>query len=172
MNELLLSELTSNDQDLLQTLVLLEEYILSPSLGAEPQPKSQSLMQPVPHLTHTSEFDPEINKEDLPDKSSEENNNLDALESIIEACQSALAEVETPLEKAELLINELYFRHLFIDSYQQHWPLSAFKVSESLNFRVMSPVIKAAFIVEITEACGFESDIVFVLPGPHSCLQI
>lgn len=139
MNELLLSELTSEDKDLLQTLILLEEYILEPTSLLADQNEKQ---------THNEA-------------------ELDTLEYIITECQTALAEIESPLDKAELLINELYFRHLFVDSYQQHWPLSAFKVSESLNFRVMSPVIKAAFIVEITEACGFESDIVFV---PHKVM--
>ncbi len=133
MNELLLSEIQSDEKDLLQTLVLLEEYILNTGTG---------------NVT-----------ENLTDESG-----LDTLEYIITACQEALAELEKPLDKAELLINELYFRHLFIDisTKGQAWSLSSFKLSESLNFRIMSPIIKAAFIVEITQACGFESDIVFV----------
>ena len=133
MNELLLSELQSDDKDLLQTLVLLEEYILN--AGTENIAK---------HLADETD--------------------LDTLEYIITACQDTLAELEKPLDKAELLINELYFRHLFVDisSKDQAWSLSSFKLSESLNFRIMSPIIKAAFIIEIMQACGFESDIVFV----------
>lgn len=126
MNELFLSELTSVDKDLLQKLVLLEEYILC---------------EAAPIHTDTS---------------------LDSLETIISQCVAVIAEIESPLEKAEALLNELYFQHLFIDRYQTSWPLAAYNVAKSLNQRVMSPIVKAALVREIINACGFETDLVFI----------
>ncbi len=126
MNELFLSELTSVDKDLLQKLVLLEEYILC---------------EAAPIHADTS---------------------LDSLETIISQCVAVIAEIESPLEKAEALLNELYFQHLFIDRYQTSWPLAAYNVAKSLNQRVMSPIVKAALVREIINACGFETDLVFI----------
>lgn len=128
MNELFLSELTSVDKDLLQKLVLLEEYIL-------------------------------VDKTEL---SINTEASLDSLETIISQCIAVISEIEAPLEKAEVLLNELYFQHLFIDRYQTRWPLAAYSVSKSLNQRVMSPIIKAALVKEIITACGFEIDLVFI----------
>ncbi|MGL1959330.1 MAG: tetratricopeptide repeat protein [Colwellia sp.] len=96
----------------------------------------------------------------LPIKCSD--HSLDGLEIIITQCQAVIAEIDSSLEQAEVLLNELYFQHLFIDNYRDFWPLDAYKVSTSLNSRLMSPIIKAAFVVEIIAACGFDADIVFV----------
>ena len=87
---------------------------------------------------------------------------LDSLETIISQCVAVISEIESPLEKAETLLNELYFQHLFIDRPQTRWPLSAYRVSEGLNQRAMSPIIKAALVREIITACGFETDLVFI----------
>ncbi len=87
---------------------------------------------------------------------------LDSLETIISQCVAVIAEIESPLEKAEALLNELYFQHLFIDRYQTSWPLAAYNVAKSLNQRVMSPIVKAALVREIINACGFETDLVFI----------
>ncbi len=126
MNELFLSELTSVDKDLLQKLVLLEEYI----------------------LCETTQMNTETS--------------LDSLETIISQCIAVIGEIESPLEKAEALLNELYFQHLFIDRYQVSWPLAAYSVAKSLNQRVMSPIVKAALVKEIITACGFDTDLVFI----------
>lgn len=128
MNTLLLSELQSQEKDLLQTLVLLEENVFN-------------------NCTKSS------NKSDV---------SLDALELIITQCQAVIAEVESPLEQAEILLNELYFQHLFIDNHKIHWPISSFKIASSLNQRLMSPIVKAAIVCEILNACGFNTDLVFV----------
>ena len=87
---------------------------------------------------------------------------LDSLENIIEQCQAVIAEIESPLEQAEVLLNELYYQHLFIDKHKAVWPLDSFKVSTSLNQRLMSPIVKAVLICEIITACGFVTDLVFV----------
>jgi regulator of sirC expression with transglutaminase-like and TPR domain len=87
---------------------------------------------------------------------------LDNLELIISQCVAVINEIELPLEKAEALLNELYFQHLFIDRYQTRWPISAYRVSKGLNQRTMSPIIKAALVKEIITACGFETDLVFI----------
>jgi regulator of sirC expression with transglutaminase-like and TPR domain len=126
MNDFFLSELTSVDKDLLQKLVLLEEYILCDSA--------------------------QVNTE----------SSLDSLETIISQCIAVIGEIESPLEKAEVLLNELYFQHLFIDRYQTSWPIAAFSVAKSLNQRVMSPIVKAALVKEIISACGFDTDLVFI----------
>lgn len=128
MNELFLSELQSADKDLLQKLVLLEEYIFSDN-------------NQVPVQTDAS---------------------LDSLETIISQCIAVINEIESPLEKAESLLNELYFQHLFIDRYQTRWPIAAYRVAAGLNHRVMAPIVKAALVKEIINACGFDTDLVFI----------
>jgi len=130
MNTLLLSELQSEEKDLLQTLVLLEEHIFQ-TYGVGQQITS----------TETS---------------------LESLEIIIEQCQAVIAEIESPLEQAEVLLNELFFQHLFIDKHKSHWPINSFKIAVSLNQRLMSPIVKAALVCEIINACGFITDLVFV----------
>ena len=87
---------------------------------------------------------------------------LDSLEVIISQCLAIISEIESPLEKAEALLNELYFQHLFIDRYQTRWPISAYSVAKGLNQRAMSPIVKAALVKEIISACGFETDLVFI----------
>jgi len=92
----------------------------------------------------------------------EADTSLDSLEIIISQCVAVISEIESPLEKAETLLNELYFQHLFIDRYQTSWPISAYRVAKSLNQRAMSPVVKAALVKEIITACGFDTDLVFI----------
>jgi regulator of sirC expression with transglutaminase-like and TPR domain len=133
MNTLLLAELKSDEKDLLETFVLLEEYIFQAVA-------SKSLKQGVAQV----------------------NQSLDSLETIIEQCQAVIAEIESPLEQAEILLNELYFQHLFIDKHKSVWPLDSFKVATSLNQRLMSPMVKAVLVCEIINACGFVTDLVFV----------
>jgi regulator of sirC expression with transglutaminase-like and TPR domain len=133
MNTLLLSELKSDEKDLLETLVLLEEHIFQNAVG-------------------------ETSKQD----NAQINQSLDSLEKIIEQCQAIIAEIESPLEKAEVLLNELYYQHLFIDNHKNSWPLASFKVATSLNQRMMSPMVKAVLVCEIINACGFVTDLVYV----------
>lgn len=94
--------------------------------------------------------------------SSIENISLDSLETIISQCTAVISEIELPIDKAESLLNELYFQHLFIDRYQASWPIASFSVSTALNQRAMSPIIKTALVKEIITACGFEVDLVFI----------
>jgi regulator of sirC expression with transglutaminase-like and TPR domain len=133
MNTLLLAELKSDEKDLLETLVLLEEYIFQ-----------EVVCKPIKN--NMTEMD----------------QSLDSLEKIIEQCQAVIAEIESPLEQAEVLLNELYYQHLFIDNHKSVWPLDSFKVATGLNQRLMSPIVKAVLICEIINACGFVSDLVFV----------
>lgn len=142
--ELLLSELKSGEKDLLQTLVLLEEYIF--------QNEAESSLE---HKTHKE-------KEDQTNSETQAYQSLDTLEAIIEQCQAVISEIESPLEKSEALLNELFYQHLFIDKHKSTWPLSAFKVATGLNQRQMAPMVKAALVSEIINACGFSCDLVFV----------
>ncbi|GAA6173211.1 SirB1 family protein [Colwellia sp. KU-HH00111] len=130
MNTLLISELQSEEKDLLQALILLEE-----------------------HIFHAYKAD---------GQSTDIEPSLASLEIIIEQCQAVIAEIESPLEQAEILLNELFYQHLFIDQHKAHWPINAFKVAMSLNLRLMSPIVKAAMVCEIVNACGFNTDLVFV----------
>jgi regulator of sirC expression with transglutaminase-like and TPR domain len=132
MNTLLLAELQSQEKDLLQTLVLLEETVFQGSF----------------YVSHINDQEHQFS--------------FDGLELIIEQCQAVIAEIESPLEQAETLMNELYYQHLFIDSYKTPWPVSAFQVATSLNQRLMSPIVKAVLVCEILSACGFDADLVFV----------
>lgn len=134
MNTLLLSELQSEEKDLLHTLVLLEEHIFQVSRTPQQTEQQTKCIEP----------------------------SLDDLEIIIEQCQAVIAEIESPLDQAEILMNELFYQHLFIDNHKINWPISSFKVASSLNQRLMSPVVKAVFVCEIMNACGFCSDLVFV----------
>jgi regulator of sirC expression with transglutaminase-like and TPR domain len=134
LSELLVSEITSDKKDLLQTLVLLEEYIF----------KDKTLANIVNDTEHQSL------------------QNLDALEKIIEQCQAVIAEIESPLEKAEVLLNELFYQHLFIDKQKNNWPVCSFKVASGLSQRLMSPIVKAAIVSEVISACGFSCEFVFV----------
>jgi regulator of sirC expression with transglutaminase-like and TPR domain len=84
-----------------------------------------------------------------------------SLEAIIEQCRAVTDEIETPLERAETLLNELYYSHLFIDSYQTTWPVESYSLT-GLNHRLMSPIVKAALVKEIISSCGFDTDLVFV----------
>ncbi|MBL4823368.1 MAG: tetratricopeptide repeat protein [Colwellia sp.] len=133
MNTLLLAELKSDKKDLLQTLVLLEEHIFQ---EVACQPIKQGVAQT--------------------------DQSLDSLETIIEQCQAVIEEIESPLEQAEILLNELYYQHLFIDKHKSVWPIDSFKVATSLNQRLMSPMVKAVLVCEIINACGFVTDLVFV----------
>ncbi len=148
MNKLLLSEIQSQEKDLLQMLVMLEEYIFQDSyaLSSDSINLELPLSPQIIEVEHYKDIDC----------------SLDVLEDIITQCQAVIAEIDSPLTKAEVLINELYFQHLFIDSQRNVWPVNAFRVASSLNRRLMSPIIKAAFITEIINACGFETDIIFV----------
>ena len=130
MNTLLLSELKSQQKDLLQTLVMLEEYVFQVS---QTECQNQGVEQ-----------------------------SFNSLEIIIEQCQAVIAEVESPLEQAEILLNELFYQHLFIDQHKTAWSSESFKIASSLNQRLMSPIVKAAFVCEIIQACGFHADMVFV----------
>ena len=86
---------------------------------------------------------------------------FEALEMIEQQCQAVISEIEAPLERAECLLNELYFSHLFIDSYQLTWPIESYSIA-GLSHRLMSPIVKAAIVKEVITACGFETDLVFV----------
>ena len=129
MNTLLLAELKSDEKDLLQTLILLEEHIFQ-----------EIDCHPIKHGV------------------SQINESLDSLETIIEQCQAVIAEIESPLEQAEVLLNELYFQHLFIDKHKSVWPLNSFRVATSLNQRLMSPMVKAVRVGESMKAGGFVTD--------------
>ncbi len=121
MNELLLSELNSDEKGLLEKIVLVEEFVFS---SADTQ--------------------------------------LDNVTSFIEYCQSALEGIDDPLEQAEQLINELFVSQLLIDSQRDFWPVLAYQLQASLDYRTIAPTLKAIVIRHIIEASGFDCDLVFI----------
>jgi len=122
MNELLLSEVASDEKNLLQSFVLIEEFIFETSVD----------------------------------------NLQKSLQAIIEQCALAIEEIDEPLQKAEQLINELYVEQLFLETQRAFWPVLGYRLCPAIDYRVMAPVLKAAVLCHIIEACGFSCDLVFV----------
>ena len=121
MNDLLLSEINSEQNDLLKPLTLVEEYIFS-----------------TPSTDTT------------------------ALNNIVDACNDAIADVDEAMMRAEHLINELYVQHLFLDNPRQVWPVLSHQIESAVGYKIMAPVAKAAIIQYIIQACGLETEIVYV----------
>lgn len=121
MNDLLMSELNSEQRNLLSSFALVEEYIFSETPSFEKM-----------------------------------------LHEVIEACRLAIIDIEEPMEKAECLINELYVSQLFLDNERNVWPVVAQKISSAVEYKLMAPVLKAAIVQAIVNACDMEAEIVFV----------
>ncbi|MEW6992432.1 tetratricopeptide repeat protein [Colwelliaceae bacterium 6441] len=121
MNDLLLSEIQSEQKCLLSSIALIEESIF---------------------LTRST-FD-------------------ESLDIMIKQCADSLADVEEPMEQAECLINELYVSQLFLDQERPVWPVISQRIATAIDYKLMAPVVKAAIIQSVVNACGLEADIVFV----------
>jgi len=87
---------------------------------------------------------------------------LDNIDSLVQQCKSALEGLDDPLEQAEQLINELFISQLLIDTYRNYWPVIAYRLQASLDYRTISPTLKAIILRYVIEACDFDCDIVFV----------
>ncbi len=120
-NELLLSELNSDEKSLLDLFILIEEFVFSSS-----------------------------------------NTSLNKIDEIIEHCQAAIEPIEDPLEKVEVLINELFVEQMFIDNVKPFWPVVSFQIKEGVDYRIIAPTLKAVISRYIIEACFFEADVVFI----------
>ncbi|SEK35720.1 Regulator of sirC expression, contains transglutaminase-like and TPR domains [Colwellia chukchiensis] len=121
MNDLLLSEIKSEKNELLQTFLLLETHIFA----------QQSTKQ--------SELD-----------------------ELVTYCQAATDDITDAIERAEVLINALFVDQLFIDNQRSNWPVIAYKTSSALAHKLISPTLKAVLIAHVANACGCQTDIVFV----------
>ncbi|WP_426370465.1 tetratricopeptide repeat protein [Pseudocolwellia sp. HL-MZ7] len=128
-NELLLSELQSDEKSLLDLFLLIEEFVFETS-----------------------------------------DTSIQNIEDIIESCQSAIVDVENPLEQVEILINELFVEQMFIDKQKAFWPVVSFHIETSVDYRVVAPTLKAVILQYIVESCGFETDIVYV--PDHTMLRV
>lgn len=87
---------------------------------------------------------------------------LDNIDSIVQQCKLALEGLDDPLEQSEQLVNELFISQLLIDSYRDCWPVIAYQLQASLDYRTISPTLKAIILRYVIEACDFDCDIVFV----------
>lgn len=120
-NELLLSELQSEEKSLIDLFLLIEEFVFESS-----------------------------------------NTSINNIESIIASCQLALNAIESPLDQVEILINELFVEYMFIDKHKSLWPVISFQIETAINYRLLSPALKAVTLQYIIESCGFEADIIYV----------
>ncbi len=93
---------------------------------------------------------------------SSEGTSLSLVDEIIRQCKECIENIEEPLEQASFLLNELYIDHLFIENEQDFWPSVSFKVTDSVENRMIAPMVKSVIIRHIIAQCGFEADIVFV----------
>ncbi|XQW86152.1 tetratricopeptide repeat protein [Thalassotalea piscium] len=84
------------------------------------------------------------------------------LQPLIESCRLALDDCENAMDKAEVFINEIFISELFIDNVRALWPVFSYQIVESINFKVIAPVVKAAIIQHIANACDLETDIVYI----------
>jgi regulator of sirC expression with transglutaminase-like and TPR domain len=121
MNELLLSELSSDEKSLVDSLVLIEEYIFGRCLF-----------------------------------------NRQSINEIITYCQQALVDTDEPLEQIEQLINALFIEQLFIDNKRDHWPVDSHILATSIDYKIMSPILKGAVICHIFQCCGFDAQMIYV----------
>ncbi|NQZ83388.1 MAG: tetratricopeptide repeat protein [Colwellia sp.] len=121
MNELLLSEINSDEKGLLRKFLLVDDFMFT---------KAESFYTDI--------------------------------DDIIIQCQNAIENVENPLECAEILINELFVEQMFIDNAKLVWPVISFQIETAIAYRTLAPTLKAVILCHIIEACGFESDIVYI----------
>ncbi|MGB1198741.1 MAG: tetratricopeptide repeat protein [Thalassotalea sp.] len=85
-----------------------------------------------------------------------------ALEPVIESCREALSECDNSMDKAEVFINEIFVAQLFIDNTRPLWPVLSYQIASSINYKVIAPVVKAAVIQHLANACELETDIVYL----------
>ncbi|MGB0936855.1 MAG: SirB1 family protein [Colwellia sp.] len=137
MNELLISEIASEEKDLLQTLMLIEETVF----------------QDTGDLAIAQE--------------NASSDDLNCLDDLIAQCQMVIDDIESPVERAECLLNELFYNHLFVDIYHPVWPIASYTLVSGISQRLIAPVLKAVVIQEIITECGFDVDIVYV---PHKIM--
>lgn len=85
-----------------------------------------------------------------------------ALKPVIDSCRLALADCESSMDKAEVFINEIFISQLFIDNNRPLWPVLSYQITDSINYKVIAPVVKAAIIQYVANACELETDIVYL----------
>ncbi|GLX79966.1 UPF0162 protein [Thalassotalea insulae] len=121
MNDLLLSELHSEQKALLSSLALIEEHVFGQA------PKTQQVLAPL-----------------------------------ISECQLAIEGIEEPMARAECLINELYVGQLFLDNERVLWPVISHQLTAAIDYKIIAPVLKAAVLQHIANACELEAELVYV----------
>ncbi len=121
MNDLLLSELHSEQKSLVSSLALIEEHIFGEA------PLVQQVLAPL-----------------------------------ISECQLALAGIEDSMARAECLINELYVGQLLLDNERLLWPVVSYQLTAATDYKIIAPVLKAALLQHIANACQLEAELVYV----------
>jgi regulator of sirC expression with transglutaminase-like and TPR domain len=144
MNELLISELHSENKSLLQKIILIEEFVFTSTNTCLDSVDSfvEHCQQALTSLN--DERNDKNNDEKNSGKDEDQDNEFDLL------------------AQAEQLINELYIGQILLDRYPTFWPIRSFQVQNSLDSRLISPTLKAIVLRYVIEACGFDCDIVYV----------
>lgn len=121
MNDLLLSEINSEQKKLLSALALIEEHVFN----------------------QCPQYEASLNK-------------------LITECQVSINGVEDEMDKAECFINELYVGQLFLDNQRLLWPVVSHQLVQSIDYKIISPVLKAAIIEHVAIECGLEAELIYV----------
>ncbi len=121
MNELLLSEINSEQKNLLSAIALIEEHVFN---------------QCPPYEA--------------------------SLDKLVNECQVALNGIEDSMDRAECFINEIYVGQLFLDNQRLLWPVVSQQLVQSIDFKIISPVLKAVIIEQVAIECGLEAELIYV----------
>ncbi|GHE85161.1 tetratricopeptide repeat protein [Thalassotalea profundi] len=85
-----------------------------------------------------------------------------ALAPLIDSCSLAMNDHENSMDRAEVFINEIFISQLLIDNSRALWPVLSYRIAESVNFKVIAPVVKAAVIQYVANKCELETEIVYL----------
>ena len=81
---------------------------------------------------------------------------------LIDNCKLALNDCENTMDRAEIFINEIFISQLLIDNSRSLWPVLSYRITDSINYKVIAPVVKAAIIQYVANVCELETDIVYL----------
>lgn len=84
------------------------------------------------------------------------------LEPIVKSCRLAVDECENSMDRAEVFINEIFISQLLIDNERPIWPVLSYQTSKSIDYKIVAPVVKAAIIQYVANACELEVEIVYL----------
>ena len=88
------------------------------------------------------------------------------IDQLIYQCQVDLAAEHDPeydiVERIEYFLDNLYCQQLFADNKRERWSLLSFEPCKALDYKIIAPALKIILVQYITQACGFQADVVFI----------